>query len=282
MALNPTHKEDAYIPRWIPTVFYLPGRRIAEYRILLKNVPGALNAVTETLRKYGANVISICAPPVSTEETAWVTIGVDLTNATASPEEVAERLRRRRKLLSVEYVEGNDFLLEAYHFKLLTALGRAFVQNVNGYAEIVKALRAAFGSAADFVLFMQGVNYGEAVVRGYCKAFPFLFEGGVNNVAKFLAELGRSHGFAILKFEELNLDKGVAQIVAYDLYECEPFRGQLNSANSQYFRGMISGITRALTGIEDYVFFEEKCIAKGDPYCSFKLERVKQSPSRKT
>lgn len=276
MALNPPYKDEAYISRYIATNFYLPGRRLVEFKILLKNVPGALNSVTETLYKCRANIISICVPPVSTEETAWCTVCTDFTNATAPPEKVAERLRRRRKLLSVEYVEGKDFLTEAYHFKLLTTIGRVFIQSVNAFAEIMKALREAFGSAADYILFMQGVKYGAAVVKNYYKVLPFLSEKSMNDIAKIFIEVGRSAGFAVVEFKELNLDKGIAHIVAYSLYECEPFKGQLNSINSQFFRGTITGVVRALTGCEDYVFIEEECIAKGDPYCSFKLERAKQ------
>lgn len=278
MVFNSACKEDAYIPRIIPYALYLPGRRVTEFKILLKNVSGALNSITETLYKHKVNIHSIYLSPVTTEETAWCTLFADFTNATAPPKEVAEELRRKRKLLNVEYVEEKDFLVDTYHFKLVTPIGRIYVLNVNAYAEIVKALRDLFGSAADYILFLEGVKYGEAVAKEYFKIFPFLSGKNRDDLTKFFFDMARTAGFAVLEVKELNLDRGIAHVIAHSLSECEPFKGQLNSTNSQYFRGVMTGIVRTVMGCENLVFIEEECVAKNDPYCSFKLEKIKPPP----
>lgn len=268
-----------YIPTVIPAFLYVPGRRIVEFKIHLKNVPGALMSVMEVFYKHKVNIMSSWFPNNPTEESGYWTLFADYTGVFVPLEEFKKELKRKRKVIDVEYVEAENFLVDAFHFKVETPpMGRVFTLNVDLYAEIVKALRETFGSAADFILFMQGVKYGEAAIKRYREAFPLLSRVSRDDIVKFLVEIPRVVGYADVEIKKANLDEGLLYAVAYSLFECEPFKGQLNTVNSQFFRGMMTGAVRTLTGREDYVVIEEECVAKDDPYCSFKLQKAELKP----
>ncbi|MGQ9478669.1 MAG: V4R domain-containing protein [Thermoproteota archaeon] len=60
----------------------------------------------------------------------------------------------------------------------------------------------------------------------------------------------------------------------HELFECLPFKGKQDRAVSQIFRGCLVGIFQKLYG-KTFSVTESECIAKGDPYCTFRIKALK-------
>ena len=88
-------------------------------------------------------------------------------------------------------------------------------------------------------------------------------------------------GFGRLEFLRVD-DRGMeAAYRVYDSFECELFRGA-GEIKSNFVRGVAGGFLAERWGVSDpdeVVVREEKCVAKGDPYCEARVwvERKKQS-----
>lgn len=163
---------EAYPSINLLSLLYAPRKRVVEFKIHLKNAPGALLSVVKTFYKHKINIIGGYLPNTPIEPTGYWTVFADFTRSTITPEVFVKELKRRRKVIDVKYVEGENFLIDAYRFKVVTPVGRVFTLTVNGYASVVRALREAFGSAADYILFTQGVKYRETMLKAYLEAFP--------------------------------------------------------------------------------------------------------------
>jgi predicted hydrocarbon binding protein len=89
-------------------------------------------------------------------------------------------------------------------------------------------------------------------------------------------------GFGRLEFLRVD-DRGMeAAYRVYDSFECELFKGA-GEIKSSFVRGVAGGFLAERWGVSDpdeVVVREEKCVAKGDPYCEARVwvERRKRPP----
>ncbi|MEM3644384.1 MAG: ACT domain-containing protein, partial [Nitrososphaerota archaeon] len=82
---------------------YSPGRKLAEFLVKLRNVPGALASVSRVLSELNLNILSghhFASP--REEEGLWIFF-VDLTGKELSEEDVASRLREAELVLDVKF-----------------------------------------------------------------------------------------------------------------------------------------------------------------------------------
>lgn len=94
------------------------------------------------------------------------------------------------------------------------------------------------------------------------------------NIVRLTEELFRMFGYGILEIVSLKEKEAIARV--YDSFECSIFQG-VNQSRGAIVRGLIAGwIAGYWNAKYDDIFVKEtKCIAKGDPYCEYRIWRKK-------
>ncbi len=77
-------------------------------------------------------------------------------------------------------------------------------------------------------------------------------------------------GWGVFKLVEVDFDRGVAVVNAFDNFECTLHRGEGGEPYSQYVRGDLAGLFSEVFGSKvDAV--ETQCIVQGAPFCRFEI-----------
>ncbi len=79
-------------------------------------------------------------------------------------------------------------------------------------------------------------------------------------------------GWGKVKLIEYDLRRNRIVLRLYNSIECKIFR-KADNLVSQFIRGHLSGLLSGLLKADVRVM-ESRCIARGDPYCEFHMEKV--------
>ncbi|MEM3114796.1 MAG: ACT domain-containing protein, partial [Nitrososphaerota archaeon] len=141
---------------------YSPGRKLAEFLVKLRNVPGALASVSRVLSELNLNILSghhFASP--REEEGLWIFF-VDLTGKELSEEDVASRLREAELVLDVKFSREalDGVIIDTFLFPLIVLEERSIIFRVETFANMFKRLYRAFGSGAPVLLYEMGLSAG--------------------------------------------------------------------------------------------------------------------------
>jgi len=154
------------------------------------------------------------------------------------------------------------------------------------FMKAVHDVRMFMGAAIDAVLYYLGFHYGYAVASAHLELYglkeinlatlirkPQLLK----NLIEYFMDLAKASGWIKFELVGYNLLTRTAAFKGYDSWEAKAYLelyGKSNRPVCHITRGCIAGVISAVTK-ERAVCIEEKCIAKGDPYCYFRVERIK-------
>ena len=143
---------------------------------------------------------------------------------------------------------------------------RAIVLRRVFYEAMIKHLRRRLGTGLEAILYHIGFEAGKRV-----------YDAHVQMVGKNTFRLIRSGevlftqmGFGRIKVTDMYLEEARMRVIVYDSFECELFRGE-GRPMSNLIRGMMAGWFSGFFN-KEVTAIETKCIAKGDPYCQFKIK----------
>jgi len=258
-------KRGDMLPKHFFAGVYAKDRRLVEFRVVKKNVVGALAKITALLAELGVDLCSGFLSAYPGEARSVFSFVADLSGVGVSPAVVAERLRGLDVVLDVRYSEPTipGFMVDVLHFPLLSLGERSVSFTVRVLGAIFKRLYEVYGSGGAFILYDMGVEAGRAKVEAVRSRYRL--DG--RDVLELILEERVAKGWCLPRLVEFNMNEARVEVDVYELFECGAFRG--GAAQSSFFRGYLAGVLRTLFR-KDVEVVEDMCVAKGDEYCRFK------------
>ncbi|MGI0092137.1 MAG: V4R domain-containing protein [Nitrososphaerales archaeon] len=148
---------------------------------------------------------------------------------------------------------------------------RVMVIDEEFYKALASKLYSSFQSGASVILYDMGLGYGELMGRNMKEMGVSRFE-----VIKDFIELGKSHGYGVFNTPFLKMIlsgiRGEPAVRLEDSFFATSF-GKTGKVECYLMAGIIAGASQVLLN-KKFTCVEEKCLAKGDAYCEFKLRNV--------
>jgi len=198
---------------------------------------------------------------------------VDLTDADVSAEELADEVRRIRGVKDVKVISPKieGFIADDFSCILKMGSDRCIILRKQGYKGLITNIREKFGTGGEaflyYIGFETGVEYGKSH-RGMGLKLGIV--DPIKIYRDISASLFNSVGFGRMEVVKISANPLEATIRVYDSFECELGVGT-GKTYSHLIRGMHAGVLTALFS-RKMKAEETKCIAKGDPYCEFKVK----------
>ncbi len=227
--------------------------------------------MTNMLGLLGVNVLSGHLTAFPGQEAGYVSFFVDLSSSCVGLDEVVERLRSLDVVVDVE-AHGPEFpglIVDTSHFPLKFMGQEALIMDVRHIGEMFGRLDEVFESGAYVILFEMGHRVGRRFVEEVRERF------GVDKLRalQVLGSFAVARGWCVPELVEWDEQKPRLVVRMHNLFTCKPFAGQREAPTGHFMRGVLAGIVEELTGASVKVV-ETRCVAKGDPYCEFVVERV--------
>ncbi|MEM4311401.1 MAG: V4R domain-containing protein [Nitrososphaerales archaeon] len=261
-------KTEKKYPKDLFTGIYYPKQKIVQFHIQMKNIIGSLAKITRTLEELKVNLYSGFLTAYPEEETSHLCFIADLTND-VTPEKISEELKMLDVVLEVSFYlpQVNGFMVDEYHFPLRILGERGLTFKVETMAKMFNELYSTFSSGASVILYEMGYSAGKYKIQSIQKNYGLK---GKEALTIVLAERV-TKGWCIPEIIKFDLSKSLAEVKVEELFECLPFKGKEKEARSQFFRGYLAGLFSELLS-KEVMIIEEKCLAKGDDNCYFKVE----------
>lgn len=245
---------------------YSHGRRLAEFQVELRNVVGGLAEICGLTARLGLNFCSGFLTSYPDEPRAIFSFFADFSGIDATEEEVAEALRRLDVVLSVKFrkAQVDGLIVDTLHFPTLAIGERSVNLMIATIGDMFQRLYDEFGLGAAFILYEMGVSAGENRMKSIRTGY------GLDGIQAFQIILDErvAKGWGVFEVVEFDPGRSRATVRVQELFECLPFKSKGKEGRSHLFRGYLRGALQQVFNIEMEVS-EEKCIAKGDPYCVF-------------
>lgn len=256
----------------LPLVIDTQGKDIYLFLIELKDVPGALEKLTNVIAENNIDIRStILIPSVEKIGTGHALMYMDFNRSNITPQKLSRKIRELDVVLNVDYEapKYGDYIVNTFSFPLGVMRERAIIFRVDWLKDLFKRFEKRFGSGGKTFLFYMGLEGGRSAAAEIREKTKLTGKELVEAILKMLQALG--HG--IFKVEKCDLEKLEIIITAKELYECLPSNKDIDEG-SQFFRGYLSGVlTEAFK--QDLVAIEVKCISRGDQYCEFHAQKTK-------
>ena len=253
-----------------------PDRKLYGVLVEAENKPGVLSEVSAVPAKYNANIVYLAfSALLPTKKTITGLVFLDLTNADASLEELANDVRKIESVREVKiiYPPVEGFIADNFSNRLLMNGDRAIIIRLQGYKGIVEDIRKHFGTAGEAFLYYAGFDSGVEYAKSHKEIGRKL---GLTDPTKIFQLISTSLfscvGFGKMKTLKLTAEPPKARIRIYNSFECELGIGT-GKPFSHLVRGMIAGALTTLFNTKMQAT-ETKCIAKRDPYCEFSVKAL--------
>jgi predicted hydrocarbon binding protein len=243
---------------------YDPSKKHYHVMIELENVPGALVSVLEVVRKIGLNILG-SSTSVDSASRVGVWSGF-VEDGDHGADELKRRLSGSPYVHDVMVVESKDgFLVDGVSFPLAYNTGaRAVLMNARSLSNMLRNVKAQFGSGGNVILYEEGRSYGKDVGGEYVLALGGDFLS--RHTAEALKLYQALGWFRVAKVRED--EDGSLTVQAEDNFECSG--RDTKAPNSHFVRGHIEGVITAWTG-RPMECREVRCAATGDECCEFVL-----------
>jgi len=255
----------------LPIAMRSKGLNVFLLKLILKNIPGALAKVSTLMAKYNINILSsIIDAPLDSAKAKMISF-IECGKVKTPIDEVTSKLRGLDVVLDVEMVKPQhpNLIINDLMYPITFMGVRGILIHIAGLGEVLKYLYSKFGSSAKVLMYYAGYGSIKGMVKGLKRATGLRDE----RLLDICLKMFKAVGFGDFKITYYNLNPIYVVVEAYDLFECTPFKNKLKEPNSQVFRGILAGIVEEITG-KRVTSVEEKCIAKGDPYCQFTIKQV--------
>jgi len=257
--------------KYIPWVVYARGRDIREFYFTVPKEPNTLKEALGVFAKYNVGIVYINAYSPPEIGRLPVFLYADFTGLSVDAERVRKELERTvgsKVYVKTPAIKG--FIMNELAFPLCAFPGaRLVVLLERDFQEMVRGIyRKSEGFAAVFL-------YHMAYMGGKFLANYLLERLGLRGDEKLIREMLKIYqvsGWGRVELVECDPHALRILLRLYDSVECKIFRGSKKPV-SQLIRGHLSGLLSGLLKADVRVM-ESKCIAKGDPYCEFYVEKV--------
>ncbi|MCD6510035.1 MAG: hypothetical protein J7L11_06585 [Thermoprotei archaeon] len=262
-----------FFPRHTGRMLIVPPGRVI-YGISLKGscTMETVYDVLDVLRKRNLAVLQVTgSAPLLRDGDTLITLFLDFTNSKSRPETVASDLLKLKCIKQVFILKPvGDLLIDEYHFPLIVGNERVILLSMSWLRAMLRKTREEFGDGVEAFFYHQGRMLGEAIYDIINE-----FSRGDRNEFLRLCELFfLVYGMGILRIVEFKPDIPLIRVRIHHNFECELGKGS-GRPYSHLVRGIIAGISSRFLNVK-LMAIEEKCIAKGDPFCEFKVIREEE------
>jgi predicted amino acid-binding ACT domain protein/predicted hydrocarbon binding protein len=251
-----------HVPSSNPYVFYLELKGEALEAV------GILERVTDVLAGHGVPILQVSV--TVSGGTVKLVVFADVREKKLVDKLVTE-LSKVPYTINVSYtgplVDGFAYCDRCFP---LTVRGeRAVLISRQVYEGFLKEGWRRFGTGFPIMLYMLGFESGRLAYQRHLE-----MAGGDARAAVKVAEaFFQLLGYGRLEFLRIDDARREAVYRVHGSFECELFKGE-GEIRAGFVRGLIGGWLAARWSIseaEEIVVREEKCIAKGDPYCEARV-----------
>lgn len=246
-----------------------PNEKLYEVSVALKDVPGALAKVSKVLADANINIKtgeSFYSP--NYHASGFWTSFLDVSKATKKISDIKKELLKIEAVIDVKFVEPKPAPFESIHFPLLHGSRRAIIVPVKTFWALWEGLeRILMRTGLEAVLYSVGKRTGEH------SAMQLKEKYGVTGKDLILAQiqLDKATGWGMAEVSNLDFKRLSATIIIYDCFEAIAW-GKKPYKVCDFTRGYVAGYMSAVFG-KPVEAIEVKCLAAGDEYCEFKIQR---------
>jgi len=261
--------KEKLFPRYIPWMLYAPDAELCEFYFTIPNKPGQLKKALEVFEKYRVNILSISCYVLSTWLEGHIFIFADVKNVKDRLETIKTELKKVAGEIHVKYQPVSGFMIDEFAHPVYVFPGvRSLILLEPDFAEMIKGLYEKFGEIAATLLYHEAFSGGKFLAKYLSEKLKISGKELLMECLKFY----QAGGWGRVVLVKCNFKKPEIVLRLYDSLECRIF-GKREKPASHFLRGHISGLLTGLLNKEVRVI-EKKCIAVGDPYCEFYLEKI--------
>ena len=251
---------------------YLPGANPYVFHIEMKGealkAVGVLEQITSLFSAQRIPILQFGVTGIG--ENLMLTIFADVGDEKTAAK-VVEDIRKTPYALQVWYSKPivKGFCYDNFCFPPTIEGERAIILSKPYYEGFITEGWSRFGTAFPIMLYLLGFEAGRRAYRD----FAYIAGGDRDAEVKVAQSFFQMLGYGRLESVKLDDRKREAVVRVYDSFECSLFLG-VGEIRAGFARGLIGGWLAARWGVEkaeNMVVREEKCIAKGDPYCEFRV-----------
>lgn len=258
------------VEEYIPCIIYSGGRNIFELHFTIPNKPGQLRRALKIFSEHNIDLVNISTYSLPDWDRAPVFMFADFTDSDVSIEDIKKMLEQTTgDKVHVKVHPPKRFIIGELAFPLYIFPGvRCLILTEYNFREMIKGFYEKMGETAAVFLYHLAYSGGKFIGKYLAGKLSLKDEALLTEVLKFY----QACGWGRVKLVKYDPKKLKIAIRIYDSIECGIFKNR-DKPVSQLIRGHISGVLSGLLEKEVRVM-ETKCIAKGDPYCEFHMEKV--------
>ena len=256
--------------RYVPWMIYAKGRDIHEFYFEVPDKPNVLRDAFGVFTDHNMHILSVSAYAIPGENIVQVFVFADAKDADVSLEEFREILKEEMGYdvrVTESLVKG--FMMGELAFPLYVFPGvRSMIMLEPDFQEMLKGFYRKLGDIAATFLYHLTYSGGKLMSEYLSRKLGLKGRELLVETLKFY----QASGWGRVELVEYNPYRLNIVLRLYESIECKAF-GRSDKPASQFIRGHLSGLLSGLLKINVRAV-ETKCIAMGDPYCEFRLERV--------
>ena len=237
----------------------------------LFNKIGALHKVSHKLSKLDINIEYLETTEVSGEIYKLFMV---LSSSQPIDYKVLEKELITEKEFVKDVVEASEFnkvIFSSKHY--LKDLGgiRAILLEEGAMNGFIKGIRGALGAeAGSHLLYHIGFGVGKSLYENFLR---HMSREDMNRLLVGIRALYHGLGWGMVASDRL-VGEDELSITLLDNWECSLYDVASIEPEGSFTRGVLSGILSIYSG-KKVVAVENSCIARGDPFCIFRLSILK-------
>lgn len=168
------------------------GRDVYEIYVVVTSRPGVLGEISTILGERSVDILEGHVQVSKDEGLGYIVLYVEIADSKTTVNELLGELRRKEYVMEVKAESRKSVFFETMMFPL-TSGGhyRIFAIGANEWLNLIGSMKVSFGTAADSILFQEGVVVGHSVVENIRKRFQGMDEGTlVENFRAFFSAAG--------------------------------------------------------------------------------------------
>ena len=259
------------IPEYAPKAAFVAevmaaDSRLAQFSIeFTSDKPGRIRQVTTVLEKHKVNILS------GFHEFARWSFFADLRKSDASTAQLGQELKTLPDVKQVQTQDGlNGVIVDALHHPFMMGKDRAILFRLDTIVSMLSRPQEIFGTQGALgkvLLHQMGRAGGQASLKAFLETIG---KGRIREQLSNIMNMYAAGGWGVFKLMEIDFDRGVAVVQAFDSFECITHRDEGGEPRSQYVRGDLAGMfsevfDRKVDAVETH------CVAQGAPFCRFEI-----------
>ncbi|MDG6901707.1 MAG: hypothetical protein JRM74_05425 [Nitrososphaerota archaeon] len=263
-------------PKDIEVWEHLPGRKLAEVVVRLKNERGSLARCSQAINDCNVNILTGYFTAPGKSPIATLSFFADVTESSGALSGLKKALLDIDGVVSVDAIAAEDgFMVDRQHFPVQWAGRRAVVMRAEALNEMLNRLWAVFDTGAATIIDQMAEAMGRHSAKEIVDDFGAKF--AVNQLEELLGTYS-ALGYADVSIERSKSSEFPIVVNAKGLFECETNAKSGQRRRSSFFRAHLRGF---MSSIYDRPFevSEVQCASDGDDVCSFRVALAEASPA---